>query len=166
MYSYDVLFLQTDLHSTVWLWRNSRTQTHPYSTIAPHQSSSYPEYLSPTWDEETQRAVVLMRLREHCKLAYRSLSKINERYKALRQEQQTQVESRHESSSRDTITELDIQIQAQAPPQTGPHSYHHIHPRTPYSGLTMEELESDISRLYVTERRVNAYYTVMTNVSK
>ena len=49
---------------------------------------------------------------------------------------------------KDAITELDIQIQAQAPPQTGPHSYHHVHPRTPHNGLTMEELESDISRLY------------------
>ena len=49
---------------------------------------------------------------------------------------------------KDAITELDIQIQAQAPPQTGPHSYHHVYPRTPYGGLTMEELESDISRLY------------------
>ena len=49
---------------------------------------------------------------------------------------------------KDAITELDIQIQAQAPPQTGPHSYHHVHPRTPHGGLTMEELESNISRLY------------------
>ena len=49
---------------------------------------------------------------------------------------------------KDAITELDIQIQAQAPPQTGPHSYHHVHPRTPHIGLTMKELESDISRLY------------------
>ena len=49
---------------------------------------------------------------------------------------------------KDAITEWDIQIQAQAPPQTGPHSYHHVHPRTPHGGLTMEELESDISRLY------------------
>ena len=49
---------------------------------------------------------------------------------------------------KDAITELDIQIQAQAPPQTGLHSYHHVHPRTPLNGLTMEELESNISRLY------------------
>ena len=83
------------------LWRYSRTQTRPYLTIALYKSSSYPEYLSPTWDKDTQQAVVWGRLREHCKLANRSLAKINERYKALRQEQQTQVESRHELSSRD-----------------------------------------------------------------
>ena len=76
------------------------------STIAPHLSSSYPDYLSPVWDENTQRAVVWSRLQEHRKLANRSLQKINERYKALRQEQQTQVESRHESSSRDTTAGL------------------------------------------------------------
>ena len=55
---------------------------------------------------------------------------------------------------KDAITELDIQTQAQAPPQTGPHSYHHVHPRTPYGGLTMEELESDISRLYSIMQRL------------
>ena len=55
---------------------------------------------------------------------------------------------------KDVITELDIQTQAQAPPQTGPHSYHHVHPRTPYGGLTMEELESDISRLYSIMQRL------------
>ena len=55
---------------------------------------------------------------------------------------------------KDAITELDIQIQAQAPPQTGPHSYHHVYPRTPYGGLTMEELESDISRLYSIMQRL------------
>ena len=102
MCNYDISFPQTDSHSTVCLRSNSRTQTRPYSTIAPHQSSSYPEYLSPTWDEDTQRAVVWTRLREHCKLANRSLASINKRYKALHQEQQTQVESRHEPLSRDT----------------------------------------------------------------
>ena len=101
--NYDISFLLIEPHSTVCLWRSSRTQTRPYSTIAPHQSSSYPEYLSPTWDEETQRAVVWTRLQEHCKLASHSLSKINEQYKALRQEQQTQVESHRESSSHDTL---------------------------------------------------------------
>ena len=103
MYNYDISFPQTDPHSTVCLRSNSRTQTRPYSTIAPHQSSSYPEYLSPTWDKDTQRAVVWMRLQEHRKLANRSLAKINEQYKALRQEQQTQVESRHEPLSRDKL---------------------------------------------------------------
>ena len=55
---------------------------------------------------------------------------------------------------KDAITELDIQIQAQAPPQTGPHSYHQVYPRTPYGGLTLEELESDISRLYSIMQRL------------
>ena len=76
--------------------------TNSSSTIAPHLSSSYPEYLSPTWDKETQRVVVWTRLQEHCKLARQGLAEIGERYKALRQEQSTRVESRHESSSRDT----------------------------------------------------------------
>ena len=49
-----------------------------------------------------QRAVVWTRLQEHRKLARRGLAEIGERYKALRQEQQTRVESRHEPSSRDT----------------------------------------------------------------
>ena len=88
-------------HSLVCLWSNSRTLTH-YKAIAPHLSSSYPDYLSPVWDEDTQRAVVWQRLREHRKLASQGLKKINERYKALRQEQQTQAESRHEPSSRDS----------------------------------------------------------------
>ena len=113
MYNYDILFPQTNPHSTVCLWRSSRTQTRSYSTIAPHQSSSYPEYLSPTWDEDTQRAVVWMRLREHHKLANRSLVKINERYKALHQEQQTQVESCHKPSSCDIKSNLPTASRAQ-----------------------------------------------------
>ena len=55
---------------------------------------------------------------------------------------------------KDAITELDVQIQAQAPPQTGPHSYHHVYPWTPRSGFTMEELESNISRLYSIMQRL------------
>ena len=102
MYNYDTSFLQTDPRSTVCLRRNSRTQTCPYSTIAPHQSSPYPEYLSPTWDKETQRAVVWTRLCEHRKLASQSLKRVNEQYRALRQEQQAQAEPRHEPSSCDT----------------------------------------------------------------
>ena len=41
------------------------------------------------------------------------MQKINERYKALRQEQQTQVESRHESSSRDIKSNLPTASRAQ-----------------------------------------------------
>ena len=113
MYNYDISFPQIDPHLTVCLWSHSRTQTHPYNTIAPHQSSFYPEYLSPTWDEDTQRAVVWTRLREHRKLANPSLAKINERYKALHQEQQTQVESRHKLSSRDIKSNLTTMSRAQ-----------------------------------------------------
>ena len=87
--------------------------TSSFPTIAPHLSSSYPDYLSPIWEEETQRAVVWNRLREHRKLAHRSLSKINERYKALRQEQQTQAESRHEPLSRDIKSNLPTASRAQ-----------------------------------------------------
>ena len=104
MYNYDNSFSPTDPHSTVCLWSNSRTRTRPYSTIAPHWSSSYPEYLSPSWDEETQQAVVWTRLREHRKLARKGLADVRERYKALRQEQQTRVESRHKSLSRDRLS--------------------------------------------------------------
>ena len=74
-----------------------------HTTIAPHQSSYYPDYLSPTWDKDTQQAVVWTRLRERRKLANCSLSKINKRFLALRQEQQTQVESSHKPLSRDII---------------------------------------------------------------
>ena len=75
-------------------------QTCLLHTIAPHWSLSYPEYLSPTWDESTQRAVVWMRLQEHCKLANCSLAKVNERFHALCQEQQeTQVKSSHKPLS-------------------------------------------------------------------
>ena len=83
------------------LWSNSRTQTRPRSTIAPHWSSSYPEHLSLSWDESTQQAVVWKRLQDHRKLAQQGLAEVKERYKALHQEQQTRVESRHEPSSRD-----------------------------------------------------------------
>ena len=77
------------------------------TTIAPHWSSSYPEYLSLTWDENMQRAVVWTRLQEHCKLANCSLSKQTERYHALRQEyQKTQVKSSHKLLSRDIKSNL------------------------------------------------------------
>ena len=79
--------------------------TNLFSTIA-HRSSLYPDYLSPTWDEDTQWAVVWTRLREHCKLANCSLARINEWYKALCQEQQTQAKSSHEPSSCDIKLKL------------------------------------------------------------
>ena len=55
---------------------------------------------------------------------------------------------------KNTITELDIQVQAQAPPQTGLHSYHHVYPRTSHGSLTMEELKSDISWLHSIMQRL------------
>ena len=64
---------------------NSRTQTH-HKAIAPHQSSSYPEYLSPNQDEEEQRRVVWSRLRSHRANLTSRLSKQKECYLALRQE--------------------------------------------------------------------------------
>ena len=71
-------------------------------TIAPHRSFSYPEYLSPTWDEDTQRAVVWMRLQEHCRLANCSLAKVNKCFRTLHQEAElTQAESSHELLSHD-----------------------------------------------------------------
>ena len=74
------------------------------STIAHYQSSHYPDYLSPTWDKDTQRAVVWTRLWEHCKLANHSLAKVNEHFLALCQEQQsTQAESSHEPLSCDNF---------------------------------------------------------------
>ena len=74
-----------------------------HTTIAPHWSSSYPEYLSPNWDKDTQQAVVWMRLLElRCKPANCSLAQVNEHFCALRQEQMlTQAESSHEPSPRD-----------------------------------------------------------------
>ena len=99
------------IYSTVCLWSYSRTQNSSITAIAPHWSSSYPEYLSPTWDENMQRAVVWTRLQEHCKLANHSLSKQTKWYHALWQEfQKTQVKSSHEPLSHDkkagqTLTE-------------------------------------------------------------
>ena len=76
-------------------------------TIALHQSLHYPDYLSPTWDKDTQRAVVWTRLCEHWKLVNRSLAKINKRYLTLHQEQQqTQVESSHELLSCDICSSI------------------------------------------------------------
>ena len=77
------------------------------TTISPHQSSHYPDYLSPTWDKDTQRAVVWTRLWEHHKLANHSLAKINEWFLALHQEHQsTQAKSSHKLSSHDMQTGL------------------------------------------------------------
>ena len=66
-------------------------------TTSPTRSTSYPKYLSPTWDKDTQWVVVWTRLQEHRKLANHSLACINEQFRALHQEiKQTQVKSSHE----------------------------------------------------------------------
>ena len=84
------------------LWSYSRTENSLRITIAPHWSSLYPDYLSPTWEEDTQRAVVWSRLKEHCKLANHSLAKVNEQFHTLCQETLlTQVDSSHEPLSHD-----------------------------------------------------------------
>ena len=70
------------------------------TAITPHQSSHYPKYLSPTWDKDTQRAVVWTRLQEHHKLANQSLAKVNEGFWALSQElQPAQARSSHKPLS-------------------------------------------------------------------
>ena len=192
MYNYDISFPQTDLHSIVCLWSNSRTLTRQ-QTIAPHLSSSYPDYLSPVWDEDTQRTVVWHRLREHRKLASHSLRKINERYKALRQEQQTQAESSHESSSRDIKSNLPTASRAQKVFKAGlalnrrgsrnvpkkflesavfetvgdQEGYYVYHKGSFFPvEFDFENCFWFIVKYNVTERSRDAYYTVMTNVSK
>ena len=85
------------------------------ATIAPHWSSSYPEYLSADQDKEEQRRVVWSRLHSHrAKLAGR-LSKQKEWYFALRKElnpKTTQVKSSHEPSFRDIDLVMDICYQS------------------------------------------------------
>ena len=75
-----------------------------YTTIAPHWSSSYPEYLSPDQDQEEQRRVVWTRLHSHRANLASRLSKQKEWYLALCQElnpRMTQVESSHDLLYRD-----------------------------------------------------------------
>ena len=99
MYHYNLLF--TDYSNCVPLELLQDTYLS-LTIIAPHWSSSYPECLSPTWDKDTQRAVVWMRLQEHHKLANRSLAKVNEHFCALCQEaEETQAESSHKLLSHD-----------------------------------------------------------------
>ena len=89
-------------------------------TIAPHWSSSYPEYLSPDWDKNTQRAVVWTRLQElRHKLASQKPSKQTEQYHTLCQEfQKTQVESSHKPSSCDRGPFLHFMMHPQIITQT------------------------------------------------
>ena len=66
-----------------------------WQTTTSPGSPSYPMYLSPHWDKDTQRAVVWSRLWQHHNLANPSLSGVNEQFKALCHELQTQPESSH-----------------------------------------------------------------------
>ena len=72
-----------------------------------HWSSSYPDYLSLSWDTETKQRVVWSRLQEHQNLASRKPSRQTEWYHALHQEfQKTQVGSSHEPLSCDSTLEM------------------------------------------------------------
>ena len=107
LYHYNLLSTQTDLLNCVPLELLQDTDLS-ISTIAPHWSSSYPEYFSPDWDKDTQWAVVWTRLQElwH-KLANWSLATVNERLLALHQEQQlTQAKSSHKLLSGDIKSNL------------------------------------------------------------
>ena len=91
--------------STECLWSNSRTQTL-HKAIAPHWSSSYPEYLSSNQDPEEQRRVVWSRLHSHQANLASRLKKQKERYLALRHKlnpRTTQAESSHVPLLRDTV---------------------------------------------------------------
>ena len=75
-------------------------------TIAPHWSSSYPEYLSQNQTPEEQQSVVWSRLHSHRTNVAKRLSKERERYLAVRRElnpRTTQAESSHEPLSRDIV---------------------------------------------------------------
>ena len=90
--------------STECLWSISRTQTR-HKAIAPHWSSSYPEYLSPIQDQEEQRRVVWSRLHNHWANLAKRLSTTKDQYLAARRElnpRMTQVESSHDPLYRDT----------------------------------------------------------------
>ena len=112
--NYNLSFTQTDPPLNCVTLEFLQDTDLSIITIAPHWSSSYPEYLSPHWDENTQRAVVWTRLQEHRKLANCSLAKVNERFLVLCQEQQmTQVKSSHEPSSCDIKLNLPMASRAE-----------------------------------------------------
>ena len=101
---YNISFAPTDSLQLSAFGVNSRTQAL-HTTIAPHRSLSYPEYLSPSQDTEEQRRIVWPRLHSHRANLAKRLSKQKERYLALRQElnpKTTQVESSHEPLFCDT----------------------------------------------------------------
>ena len=73
--------------------------------IAPHWSSSYPDYLSPEQGEGEQRRIVWSRLHNHRANLANRLASTRERYLAARRElnpRTTQVESSHDPLYRDS----------------------------------------------------------------
>ena len=108
-----------------------------HKTIAPHWGPSYPEYLSPNQDREEQWRVVWARLHSHRSNLASWLSKQKERYLALRQELNPRT-TQVESSHEPLLRD------------------------SPGDKIKKKPTAGEI----VTEWRVNAYYTVMTNVSK
>ena len=78
-----------------------------YKAIAPHWSSSYPEFLSPNQSQEEQRRVVWSRLHDHrANLANRLIS-TRDKYLAARRAlnpRTTQAESSHDPLYRDNLT--------------------------------------------------------------
>ena len=84
-------------------WSISGTQTS-HRAIAPHWSSSYPDYLSPDQDEGEQRRVVWHRLYNHRTNLANRLARTRERYLEARRAlnpRTTQVESSHDPLYRD-----------------------------------------------------------------
>ena len=89
---------------TECLRSNSRTQTH-HKAIAPHWSSSYPEYLSPDQDQEEQGRIVWSRLHNHRVNLANRLARTRDRYLEARRAlnpRTTQVESSHDPLYRDS----------------------------------------------------------------
>ena len=108
MYYYNISSTQTDPLSTECLWSSSRTQTR-HKAIAPHWSSSYPEYLSPDQDQGEQRRIVWSRLHDHRTNLANRLARTRDRYleahRALNP-RTTQVESSHDPLYRDNADRI------------------------------------------------------------
>ena len=83
-----------------------------HETIAPHWSSSYPEYLSPNQDQEEQSRVVWSRLHDHRANLANRLATTRDKYYAARRAlnpRTTQAESSHDPLYRDIWAVLEFQ---------------------------------------------------------
>ena len=90
-------------------WELLQDSDSSYSTIAPHWSSTYPEYLSLDLTKEEQRRIVWSRLYSHRYNLAERLKTTKERYLQARRElnpRSTQVESSHDPLYRDTQVAL------------------------------------------------------------